>query len=82
MTGQTPIRVILADDHAQMHSIVQQTLGAAPDIDLEGQGANGKEAINLCEELKPDIVLMDVVMPVMDGIEATEVLQAAMNDLI
>jgi NarL family two-component system response regulator LiaR len=74
MTDQNPIRVVLVDDHAEMHRIVQQTFGATPDIKLVGQGANGQEAITLCEQYQPDIVLMDVVMPVMDGIEATEVL--------
>lgn len=74
MTSQSPIRVVLIDDHIQMHRVVQITLGATPDIKLVGQGANGKEGIALCEQYKPDIVLMDVVMPIMDGIEATQVL--------
>jgi chemotaxis response regulator CheB len=51
MTDQTPIRVVLVDDHTQMHRIVQQTLDAALDVDLVGQGVNGKEAIALCVEL-------------------------------
>ena len=74
MTDQNPIRVVLADDHAQMHRAVQVILGSTPDIKLVGQGANGEEAIALCEQYQPDIVLMDVVMPVMDGIEATQVI--------
>jgi NarL family two-component system response regulator LiaR len=74
MTDQNPIRVVLADDHAQMHRTVQVILGSTLDIKLVGQGANGKEAIALCEQYQPDIVLMDVVMPVMGGIEATKVL--------
>jgi len=74
MTDQKPIRVVLVDDHAQMHRIVHAILGATTDIKLVGQGANGQEGIALCEQYKPDIALMDVVMPVMGEIEATKVL--------
>jgi len=74
MTEKTPIRVVLVDDHTQMHRIVHAILGATTDIKLVGQGANGQEGIALCEQYLPDIVLMDVVMPVIDGIEATKVL--------
>lgn len=74
MTEKTPIRVVLVDDHAQMHRIVHAILGATADIILVGQGANGQEGIALCERYQPDVALMDVVMPVMGGIEATKVL--------
>ena len=70
----SPIRVVLVDDHMQIHKIVQATLSATTDIKLVGQGANGEDALYLCEHNNPDIVLMDVVMPVMDGIQATKLL--------
>ena len=73
-TEDHPVRVVLVDDHLQMHKIVQATLGATTDIKLVGQGANGEEGITLCEQYQPDIALMDVVMPVLDGIEATKIL--------
>jgi len=81
MPDVKPIRVVLVDDHIQMHEIVRATLGATKDIKLVGQGANGQEGIALCEQHQPDIVLMDVVMPVMGGIEATKLLHERLPDI-
>jgi two-component system, NarL family, response regulator LiaR len=81
MTAETPIRVILVDDHLQMHRIVQAILASISDIQLVGQGANGQEGIILCEQYQPDIVLMDVVMPIMDGIEATKILHERLPEV-
>jgi NarL family two-component system response regulator LiaR len=65
------IRVVLVDDQFQMHQIVSILLNATSDIQLVGQGANGQDALDLCAKLSPDLVLMDVLMPGMDGLEAT-----------
>lgn len=71
---ENPIRVVMVDDHAQMHRTIQMILGATTDVKLVGQASNGEEGITLCEQYLPDVVLMDVVMPVMNGIDATKVL--------
>ena len=65
------IRVILIDDHIHVHQAISETLALSDDIELVAQGSNGIEAIELCRQYIPDLVLMDVVMPRMTGIEAT-----------
>ncbi|RZQ65083.1 response regulator [Amycolatopsis suaedae] len=66
------IRVILVDDQELMRVGFRMVLGAQPDIDIVGEAGNGAEAARLAEELRPDVVLMDVRMPVLDGVEATK----------
>lgn len=65
------IRVILADDHAILRQGTAELLRREPDIDVVGEAANGQEAVELAHRLKPDIVVMDVRMPVLSGVEAT-----------
>ena len=65
------IRVIIADDHVMVRSGLRLFLLAFEDLKLVGEAANGEEAIRLCQREKPDVVLMDMVMPVMDGVRAT-----------
>lgn len=73
-TADYPIRVILIDDHRHIHQAVTTILSDIPVVELVAQGSNGEEAIELCEKHKPDVVLMDVVMPVMDGVSATKII--------
>ncbi|MCA9970742.1 MAG: response regulator transcription factor [Anaerolineales bacterium] len=71
-----PIRVILIDDHRHVHQATAAILSTVTDIELVAQGSNGLEAIRLCQEYRPDLVLMDVVMPEMDGVAATKAICA------
>ncbi|KID28583.1 response regulator [Prauserella rugosa] len=65
------IRVLLVDDQELMRVGFRMVLGAAGDLEVAGEAANGEEAVRLAEQLRPDVVLMDVRMPVLDGVEAT-----------
>lgn len=66
-----PITVILVDDHAIVRQGVEAFLGAQPDLSVVGQAASGREALRLAADLAPDVALMDLIMPEMDGVEAT-----------
>ncbi len=66
------IRVILADDHAVVRAGLKAVLGVAKDIQVVGEVSNGRDAIAMVERLDPDVVLMDLTMPEMDGVAATK----------
>ncbi|WP_300343833.1 response regulator transcription factor [Nesterenkonia sp.] len=68
------IRVLIADDNSVVRTGLAQILNALPDVELVGAAADGKEAIELAEQTKPDVCLLDVRMPVMNGVEATRVI--------
>jgi len=70
----TAIRVVVADDHPAYRKGLASMLGDEPDITLVGEAENGRDALALCRELAPDVVVMDLRMPDLDGIEATRLL--------
>ncbi len=70
------IRILLADDHKIMREGLKALLDDVPDIEVVGMATNGREAVQLAAELRPDVVVMDLNMPEMDGIEATRQLVA------
>ena len=67
-------RVLVVDDHAVIRRGVQGILRAYPEWELCGEAENGQEAIKLAETLKPEIIIMDVSMPVLNGLEATRII--------
>lgn len=75
MKETKPVRVMLVDDHNVVRSGLAAFLMVFDDLELIGEAANGKEAISLCKELQPDVILMDLVMPEMDGAAATKVIR-------
>jgi len=65
------IRILMADDHTLFRDGMRALFGTLPNTELVGEAANGNEAVTLAEELQPDVVLMDIQMPELNGVEAT-----------
>jgi NarL family two-component system response regulator LiaR len=70
MSDSDPIRVFVADDHAIVRKGIAAVLEIVPDIVVVGEAENGRDAVYRVEQLRPDVILMDLVMPEIDGIEA------------
>src|SRR3712207_575237 len=74
-------RILITDDHGVVRQGLRMFLSLEPDLEVVGEAANGREALALARELRPDVVLMDLLMPVMDGIAATEAIRSEMPDV-
>ena len=76
-----PIRILIADDHSVVRQGLKMFLALDPELEVIGEAENGAEAVKLAGELHPDVVLMDLLMPVMDGITAIENIRATLPDV-
>jgi two-component system, NarL family, response regulator LiaR len=74
------IRILIADDHGIVRQGLRMYLGLDPELQVVGEASNGKEALDQATILKPDVVLMDILMPVMSGLEATTAIRHELPD--
>lgn len=75
------IRIMITDDHNVVRQGLRMFLSLDPDIEVVGEAEDGEEAISMARELHPDVVLMDLLMPVMNGVEATKAIRSEMPDV-
>jgi len=71
-TMKQPTRILIADDHPRSRNGLQALLATTPEVAVIGEAVDGQEAVRLVAETHPDVVLMDIQMPVMDGLQATQ----------
>jgi two-component system, NarL family, nitrate/nitrite response regulator NarL len=76
-----PVRVVIADDHRLFAEALEAILTTDGRIEVVGQASDGEEAVELARKLAPDLVLMDVSMPVLDGFEATREIRSSKEDV-
>ncbi|MBV9172809.1 MAG: response regulator transcription factor [Chloroflexi bacterium] len=81
MGSPTPIRIVIADDHAMVRSGLAAFLMVNDDFELLAEASNGAEAVRICAQMRPDVVLMDLVMPGVDGPTAIAEIRAANPDI-
>ncbi len=79
--GAMAIRILITDDHGVVRQGLRMFLSLEPDLEVVGEASNGREALALARELRPDVVLMDLLMPVMDGIAATEAIRSELPEV-
>ena len=75
MTDSKPIRVMIVDDHDMVRRGLATFLRVKADLELVGEASNGEEALQVCEQVQPDVILMDLVMPKMSGADATRIIR-------
>ena len=75
------IRILITDDHGVVRQGLRMFLSLEPELEVVGEAENGEEALRMARELRPDVVLMDLLMPVMDGVEATKAIRAELPEV-
>lgn len=80
ISQQGPVRILIVDDHAVLRKAVRQLLESRNEFQVCGEAENGVQAIKMAAELKPDVVILDIVMPVMNGFEAARKIKEVSPD--
>ena len=75
------IDILIVDDHSVVRQGLKMFLGLDPELNVIGEAVNGKQAVEMAAQLKPDVVLMDLMMPVMDGVTATQEIRSKLPDV-
>ena len=79
---RAPSRIIIADDHPLFRSAIRHTLEGHSDLEVVAEAANGRQALELCRRLRPELVLMDIRMPEMDGVAATRAIKREFPEIL